>query len=76
MSIPLTMLEPGRTARIVGVSGGHGFVQRLASFAILPGREVRVLRFAPVGPLMISVGDAGRVALGRGMANRIMVDPL
>jgi len=75
-AVPLAMLERGRRARVLVVSGVTGFAQRLASFAILPGAEIQVLSDAPVGPLMLSVREAGRVALGRGMAGRILVEPL
>lgn len=59
---------------IIDTTGGKGVDSKLYQLGLTPGREVKVLRFAPMGgPVMIDVG--GRfVALGRGIAARIKVE--
>jgi len=52
---------------------GHGMAQKLSAMGILPGVPVTVLN-AQGGPLLLRVGDL-RLAVGRGMAQRIMVTP-
>ena len=73
--MPLTMLSPGTRARVTAVCGGRGFNQRLASMGILPGAELVLLKGGPGGPVIINVLGS-RFMLGRGMAQRIMVQVL
>ncbi len=52
----LATLDPGRTARIVAVSGAADIQQRLLELGLLPGVEVRMMRCAPLGdPLEVDV---------------------
>ncbi len=64
----------GELVRIIDYRGGRGVGYKLRQLGLSPGREVKVLRYAPLGgPLMIDV--AGRsVALGRGIAARVTVE--
>ena len=64
----------GELVRIIDYQGGRGVGYKLRQLGLSPGREVKVLRYAPLGgPLMIDV--AGRsVALGRGIAARVTVE--
>ena len=72
----MTLLESpkGELVRIIEYRGGRGVGYKLRQLGLSPGREVKVLRYAPMGgPLMIDV--AGRsVALGRGIAERVTVE--
>jgi len=74
--MPLTMVRENARARVAIVYGGRGLVQRLAAMGIYPGAEVTLIRggYSP-GPLVAKVGES-RIALGRGMAQRVMVEPL
>lgn len=48
---------------------------RLARLGIVPGAEVEVISRAPVGgPVLVQVNGA-RVALGRGVARKVVVAP-
>lgn len=48
---------------------------RLARLGIVPGAEVVVVSRAPVGgPVLVEVNGA-RVALGRGVARKVVVEP-
>ena len=73
-ALPLTMLPPRQPARIVGIRAGHTLTERLAGLGLVPGAEVWVLRDNG-GPLLLAVGET-RVALGRGMAHKVLVTPL
>lgn len=73
--MPLTLLAPGARARVTLVSGGRMFNQRLAAMGILPGAYVKVVRPNFGGPVLVDVLGT-RVALGRGMAQRVHARPL
>jgi len=50
------------------------FTKRLADMGLTPGTKVTVVKSAPFnGPLEVSVRGS-RLAIGRGMASRILVD--
>ncbi|NOX44362.1 MAG: ferrous iron transport protein A [Caldiserica bacterium] len=71
----LEALPVGRRARVVRIDGGRGLVARLARLGVVPGAEVEVISRAPVGgPILVEV-DGARVALGRGVARRVVVEP-
>ena len=74
-AMPLTMLQPGHSARVSGIaSRGRGVTQKLTAMGIAPGAELSVLNTRG-GPLLVRIGDS-RIALGRGMAHRVMVLPV
>ena len=72
--LPLSLLSPNQKASVVSVSGGRGLVKRLNDMGFGPGAEVVVLNRAMSGPLMVMVRGT-RVAIGRGLATKIMVNP-
>ena len=86
MELPLTRLKDGQTATIVSIIAspgrrrGHGhryrqwgFQKRLEDMGLTPGTEVTVVKSAPFhGPVELKVRGA-RMAIGRGMAERILV---
>ncbi|MGY4706505.1 FeoA family protein [Candidatus Bipolaricaulota sp. J31] len=75
-AVDLETLPPGRKARVTRIEGGRGLAGRLARLGIVPGAEVEVISRAPVGgPVLIEV-DGARVALGRGVARKVVVEPL
>ncbi len=57
---------------IMGVTGGRGFVSRLATLGFVPGASVTMVQNYGGGPLIVSVRDT-KIALGRGQAARILV---
>ena len=71
--IPLAMLPEGSTGVVKGVVGGWGLVRRLAELGFTPGARVTVLKSSPPGPVLVVVRGA-RIALGRGIAMKILVD--
>ena len=61
--------------RISGIDGGHEVRARLATMGLLPGAVLSVLNRGPLGgPLLIEI-DGTRIALGRGVARKVLVEP-
>lgn len=71
--LPLGLLPPGQVAVIKEVAGGREVRRRLTALGFVPGSEVQVIRNELWGPLIVALGE-GRVALGRGMAQKIFVE--
>jgi DtxR family Mn-dependent transcriptional regulator len=76
--VPLTALKKGASGTVfsirAGYGGGGGFGKRLMDMGLTPGTKVTVVKSAPFhGPLEILVRGS-RLALGRGMAERIFVE--
>jgi ferrous iron transport protein A len=64
----------GTLVKIVDYRGGRGVGFKLRQLGLCPGREVRVLRFAPMGgPVMVDV-EGRSIAIGRGIASRVKVE--
>lgn len=73
--IPLSDLSRGQFGVVRELSGGRGFVGRLASLGFSTGVQVQVLQNVGRGPLLVLVRDT-RVALGRGEAVKILISKL
>jgi len=74
----LTALKAGESGIVTSIRGGHGrgwgFEKRLMDMGLTPGTRVTVVKSAPFhGPFEILVRGS-RLALGRGMAERIFVE--
>jgi len=66
-------LAPGEEGAIVSLSGGPGAQSRLRALGLAEGQRVRnVSRIAWGGPIILLVNRA-QVAVGRGMARKIVV---
>ena len=74
--MPLTMATPGADVRLVAIRGGQRIRQRLADLGLTPGTTLRVVQADAWGPLIVALKDDARLALGRGMAHKIEVEPL
>ncbi|WP_297534435.1 FeoA family protein [Thermococcus sp.] len=72
MIVPLLSLAPGERAIVVDLRGGPNFRSRLYAMGLAPGAVVQVVSVYPRGPVIIQVGGT-RLALGRGMAARVLV---
>jgi len=69
----LTELESGREATIVAIQGGRGLQSRLRGMGLVEGQRFRKLSsLALGGPVVVRIHRA-QVAIGRGMARRILV---
>jgi len=76
--VALTALKKGETGTVSLIKAGYGknrlFEKRLMDMGLTPGTRVTVVKSAPFhGPLEILVRGS-RLALGRGMAERIFVE--
>ncbi len=67
----LSSLEEGEEGFVYILSGGEGFVNRLAGMGIITGTKIRVLRNS--GGRVIVLATDTRLALGKGQANKIFV---
>lgn len=73
-TLPLPLLGANQTGRVAGiVQAGRGMTQKLVAMGILPGVQITVLS-TQNGPIMLRIGE-GRFAIGRGLAQRILVQP-
>jgi len=69
-------IPKGISVRIIGFRGGKGIDVKLRQLGLSPGKEVKVLRFAPLGgPMMIDI-EGRSVAIGRGIAARVRVEKI
>lgn len=79
----LSELKPGESGVIVSIQAltnhrhrrrhSWGFQKRLEDMGLTPGTRIKVVRSAPFhGPIEIHVRGS-RLAIGRGMAKRILV---
>ncbi len=72
--MPLTMAQPGESVKLVALHGGQQMRKRLADLGLTLDMPLRVVQGNGHGPLIIAVKDT-RLAIGRGMAHHIMVEP-
>jgi len=80
--VPLTALKDKETGTVISIKSGRGrgrgrgwgFEKRLMDMGLTPGTRVTVVKSAPFhGPVEVLVRGS-RLALGRGMAERILVE--
>ena len=74
--ISLDKLKQGDCAKVVNIEGGRGFIIRLHNLGISEG--VVITKIAGVfrkGPVVVKVAGS-QVALGMGMASKVMVKKL
>ncbi len=72
--IALSRMPTGQSGIVVQIQGGHGLVSRLNALGIRPGKRItKVGSMFMRGPVTIQV-DRAQVAIGFGMASRIVVE--
>ncbi len=74
LETPLSAIPPGQRVRITNYAGGRMLRARLASLGLNLGREVNILQNNR-GLLIVGV-NGGRVALGRGVSQKILAVPV
>lgn len=73
--ISLAQMQPGQSGTVVNIDGGHGIINRLNTLGIIQGKNItKISSLFMRGPVTIEV-DRAKVALGFGMAKRIIVRP-
>jgi len=79
--VPLTVLRRGESGTVVSILPSHGgrgrgcgFVRRVMEMGLTPGTRITVVSSAPFhGPVEVVVRGS-RLAVGRGVAERIIVE--
>ena len=72
--VTLRQMPPGRSGKVVQIQGGVGLVNRLSALGLRPGKKItKVSSMLMRGPVTIQSGST-RLAVGFGMANRIIVE--
>ena len=70
----LIQVSKGRNMRIVKIEGGKSFQEKAESLGLRVGVQVKKLSTQVMnGPVTIQIGSS-KVALGRGMAKKILVE--
>ncbi len=72
--VSLIHLKPGHKGRVSEILGGVGLQNRLMSMGLYAGKEITKLSYIGLrGPVVIKVGRSV-LALGHGMASKIIVE--
>jgi Fe2+ transport system protein FeoA len=71
----LEELSVGAKAKVIRLQGGFGFQQQVQDLGLEIGRVLQKVRHTGTGPILIEFGSH-TVAVGRGIARRIIVDEL
>lgn len=69
--MPLTYANPGEENIIKKIGGGEGMRRHLAQLGFVPGATVTVITDM-AGNVIVNIKES-RIAINRGMANKIMV---
>lgn len=72
--LPLSMVGTGQTVKLVEITAGTKLRRRLTELGLTPGVELQVMQDQG-GPLLLCVYNS-RLAVGRGMAHKILVEPV
>ncbi len=74
ITMPLSMATARRPLRLISVQASHKLTRRLAELGLTPGVTLTVVQDAG-GPLLISTRGS-RIAIGRGLAHKLLVMPV
>ena len=74
-AFPLGMASEGEIVKIVSVVGGKNLVKRLTAMGIMADTQLKILQRQKGTGLVLARGET-RLALGVGMANKILVVPV
>jgi Fe2+ transport system protein FeoA len=75
-SFPLTFAARGQTVTLTEIRAGDKLRKRLADLGLNIGMQVRVVQEDASGPVILAVKHDSRLAVGRGMAQKIMVSSI
>jgi ferrous iron transport protein A len=72
--VALSQMQSGQKGRVVDILGGRWIINRLNALGIRPGRRItKISAMFMRGPVTVQIGMA-QVAIGFGMARRIIVE--
>jgi len=76
MVMTLDKVKENQKVKVISISGGWGVRQRLGCLGIHPGDMITIKRSAIMqGPILIKI-HGNQVALGRGVASRVLVEAM
>jgi len=70
---PLSTVRSGERVKLAGIEAGRSLNSRLTAMGLVPNVEIVVVSNNHPGPFVITV-KRSKVVLGRGMAQKIMVN--
>ena len=70
----LSQVQAGELVRIERFQGGRNLEFKLRQLGLIPGDIIRVLRQAPLGGPVLIEADGRTIALGRGVASKVVVE--
>jgi len=74
--LALSELKDGQQGKIQFIRGGHNVLQRLLDMGLTPGTKITLIKAAPFeGPMEVSVRGS-KLAIGRGIASKVFVEPI
>ena len=73
--VTLNQMLAGQSGKVVQIQSGHGLINRLSALGIRPGKKItKISSMFMRGPVTVQIGTA-QIAIGYGMANKIIVEP-
>ena len=70
--MPLALSPANELLQVIEIASGAGLKKRLADLGIVPGAYLRLTSTGTAGPVILNIKES-RLAIGRGIAQRIMV---
>lgn len=72
--VSLSSLKVGQSGIVTRIQGGQGIINRLSALGIRSGRKVtKISSMFMRGPVTVQVGNS-QIAIGFGMANKVMIE--
>ncbi len=71
--MPMSMVSSGETVKLIEIRGGRRVRKRLADLGLNIGMSIRVVQGNSSGPMILAVKGDARLAVGRGVACKIIV---
>jgi ferrous iron transport protein A len=72
--VTLRQMQAGQSGIVAQIQGGHGLISRLSALGIRPGKKItKVGSMFMRGPVTVQL-DSTQVAIGFGMANKVIVE--
>lgn len=75
-SFPLTFAHQNESVKLTEVRAGEKLRRRLTELGLHIGMTVRIVQGNGSGPIILAVHNDSRIAIGRGMAQKMMVTRL
>ncbi len=73
MTVSLVEMKAGQSGIITDIRGGHGFVEKLQSLGLRPGKKITKLSGLFQGGPVVARVDGFQLAIGYGKALRVFV---